>query len=58
LQTAKQGIYKEYSVRNIPQNYLEKYFEKQGSTYKLSEDIKKMVNFSNINLYDEDKLKK
>ncbi len=52
LETARKGIYKEYSVRNVPPNYLNKYFTKQGNTYLLSEEVKKIVKFMNLNLYD------
>ncbi len=52
LETARKGIYKEYSVRNVPPNYLNKYFTKQGNTYILSDDVKKIVKFMNLNLYD------
>ncbi len=52
LQQARKGIYKEYSIRNIPQPYLKKYFRQNGSSYIISDEIKKMVKFMNINLYD------
>lgn len=52
LNTARKGVFKEYSVRNIPQPYLVKYFTKVGQTYVLDEEVKKMVRFMNINLYD------
>lgn len=52
LETARKGIYKEYSVRNVPPNYLNKYFTKQGNTYLLSDEVKKIVKFMNLNLYD------
>jgi len=53
IETAKKGIYKEYAVRNIPPNLLNKYFKTNGMSYELSPDIRKMVRFANINLYDE-----
>lgn len=53
LESARRGIYKEYAVRNIPPAYLNKYFKKQGTTYILSDEIKNMVKFFNINLYDQ-----
>ncbi|MFP4528658.1 MAG: CheR family methyltransferase [Candidatus Kapaibacterium sp.] len=52
LNTARKGIYKEYSVRNVPEPYMKKYFRQSGSTYILSDEVKKMVKFLNINLYD------
>lgn len=52
LDTAKNGIYKEYSMRSIPEYYLKKYFNKQANNYILNEEIKKMVNFIHLNLFD------
>ncbi len=52
LETARKGIYKEYSIRNVPPAYLNKYFTKQGNQYLLNEEVKKMVKFLNLNLYD------
>lgn len=50
---ARKGVYKEYAVRNVPPHLLNKYFKSNGMTYELNEEIKKMVRFANINLYDE-----
>jgi chemotaxis protein methyltransferase CheR len=52
LDSAQRGIYKEYSVRNMPKNYLQKYFRKQEDRYFLSDDIRKMVEFKQLNLFD------
>jgi chemotaxis protein methyltransferase CheR len=52
LEQAKKGVYKEYAIRNVPKDILAKYFKFDGATYALSEQVKKMVRFSNINLYD------
>jgi chemotaxis protein methyltransferase CheR len=52
VQKAKQGVYKEYSVRNTPVFYLKKYFEKDGNQFILDPKIKSMVRFNELNLYD------
>jgi len=52
IEQAKAGVYKEYAIRNIPKDLLAKYFKYDGANYILSEQVKKMVKFSNINLYD------
>ncbi len=57
LETAKQGIYKEYAIRNIPKPLLSKYFKQEGNLYHLSNDVKKLVKFININLYDPNQVK-
>ena len=53
VEFARRGVYKEYAIRNVPPHLLSKYFKSNGMTYELSEEIRKMVRFANINLYDE-----
>lgn len=54
---ARSGIYNQYSVRNTPEMYRKKYFTSlPGDKFKLSEDVKKLVTFSNLNLYDDTKM--
>jgi len=53
LDSAKRAIFKDYSVRNIPKNYLDKYFHKDGDKYIISDEIKKMVEFKQLNLFDK-----
>jgi len=52
IDSARRGIFKEYSIRNIPKNYLYKYFHKEEDRYILSEEIKSMVEFKQLNLFD------
>lgn len=53
VETAKKGIYKEYSIRNTPPLYLKKYFTKVGNSYEIDDKIKRMVTFKTLNLYDD-----
>jgi len=53
IETAKKGIFKEYSIRNTPPIYLKKYFEKVDNTYVINPKIKNMVSFKVLNLYDD-----
>ena len=52
IESAKQGIYKEYAIRNTPAYYLKKYFTINGNNYQVNEEIKKRVSFKLLNLYD------
>ncbi|MGA2297111.1 MAG: protein-glutamate O-methyltransferase CheR [FCB group bacterium] len=54
LETARKGIYREYSVKTLTAYYLNKYFTRIDGAYHLSDEIKKMVRFVQINLYDND----
>lgn len=57
IETAKKGIFKEYSIRNTPPIYLKKYFQKVDNTYVLDPKIKNMVNFKVLNLYDDNAMR-
>jgi len=52
LEVARNGVYKEYSVRNMPELYLKKYFISKDGLFYLKDDVKRLVRFSNINLFD------
>ncbi len=52
LELARRGIYKEYAVRNMPDSWFSKYFVKDSNKYYLKNEVKNMVEFKTINLYD------
>ncbi|MEI7810885.1 MAG: protein-glutamate O-methyltransferase [Ignavibacteria bacterium] len=53
IDTAKKGLYRDYSIRNTPPYYLKKYFKTSGNTYEIDPNIKSMVTFKLLNLYDD-----
>lgn len=57
LMSARRAMYGGYSIRNVPPVYLAKYFKDSGGIYVLSESVKSMVKFININLIDEREVK-
>lgn len=58
LESAKKGVFSSYSVRNIPELYMKKYFRVNGQmTFELDNSIRSSVSFSNINLVDEKKMR-
>jgi chemotaxis protein methyltransferase CheR len=57
LAQAREGIYSPYSVRNTPEYYRKKYFSADpGGQFLLAPEVKKMVTFSSLNLYDDTKM--
>ena len=52
LATAKSGLYREYSIRNMPKAYLEKYFVPQDGRYQLRDEVRRLARFESLNLYD------
>lgn len=45
LDTARMGLYNEKSIASVPDDLKKKYFTKVGSSYQISDEIKKMVEF-------------
>lgn len=57
LANAREAVYNGYSVRNMPDYYRKKYLRQEGpERYLLSPEVKKMVSFSFLNLYDDSKM--
>jgi chemotaxis protein methyltransferase CheR len=57
INKARAGVYHDYAMKDVPPQYMMKYFVKKGKEYHISEDIKKMVSFSMINLYDKEQMR-
>jgi len=57
LKTAQAGEYGRYAIRNLPQNYLNKYFIVDGERYTLREEIKEFVTFQTLNLMDRQQVR-
>lgn len=58
LNTARRGEYNDYSIRNVPPSYMDRYFTKNGSgKYHVKPEVRSMVRLSNINLFDDMRLR-
>jgi chemotaxis protein methyltransferase CheR len=57
IETARKGQYRDYSIRNMNKYYLEKYFVESDSRYQIRDEVKRYVNFENMNLYDQTKMR-
>ncbi|WP_454781640.1 CheR family methyltransferase [Legionella sp. WA2022007384] len=53
LQKAISGTYGLWSMRSIPEKYLQRYFEKKDRAYVLSPEIRDLVQFKYLNLCDK-----
>jgi len=53
LQSARIGLYESRSVKDVPNEYLEKYFTKRNDKYLINLNVRKSVSFKQINLMDE-----
>ncbi|MBG9590541.1 CheR family methyltransferase [Cytobacillus firmus] len=54
LARARMGIYPERSLNEVPEMMKQKFFKREGSFYKISEDIKRTVTFKKQNLLSDD----
>lgn len=50
IRKAKEGVYSEKALANIPKDLREKFFEGSGKFYKISDKIKSRVEFKKMNL--------
>jgi len=58
IEKAEQGVYTSYTLRNTPQQYLDKYFAKQqDGKYKVIPELKKYISFSTLNLNNSSQIK-
>lgn len=57
LQHARRGIYRKNSFRTTEEHYMEKYFINENSLYKINDNVRRLVNFSCLNLLDPFKVK-
>ena len=58
LASARQGLYSEYALRTTPKDIVAKYFDKEGTQYRVKNNVKKLVDFGQINLNDSMQLKR
>ncbi|MBI5143337.1 MAG: protein-glutamate O-methyltransferase CheR [Nitrospirae bacterium] len=57
LQNARRGVYRQNSFRTIDKYFLGRYFEPdEGETYRISDRVKRYVNFGNLNLVEAARL--
>ena len=57
LTSARKGIYGSYSLRNLSKEHLKKYFSPLDGKYMVNPEVKKLIRYCNINLYDTEKIK-
>ncbi len=58
LETARSGIYREYSVRNMSKSFLEKYFETAEGRFHICPEVKQLARFQHLNLYDRPRMRR
>lgn len=54
LKRARDGVYGPWAMRATEQRYLTRYFEKVGKSYILNNEVKRLVEFSHLNLQTDE----
>jgi chemotaxis protein methyltransferase CheR len=56
LDRAREGVYRERAFRNLPASLRDRYFEKDGSVWRIKGDMHRRINWGLANLMDEDQI--
>ena len=57
LTTARRGVYRKNSFRSTGRSFVDKYFAEENGSFTISEEVKRLVSFSCLNLLDPFKAK-
>lgn len=57
LHTARKGSYGDYATRNTPPLFLQKYFTVDGPRRTVKDEIRAMVRFQHLNLFDREAMR-
>ncbi len=57
LRSARNAVYGDYSIRNTTSLALNRYFTRGSDGYHVKDDIRRMVRFMNINLFDSSQVR-
>jgi chemotaxis protein methyltransferase CheR len=53
---AQEGIYNDYAVRNVPPEFMRKYFTQAGPNFRVADSVRPFVTFSRLNMQDDSKM--
>jgi chemotaxis protein methyltransferase CheR len=56
IERAQQGVYRGRAFRNLPASLRDRYFDKQGSEWRIRSDIHRRIKWSIANLMDEEQI--
>jgi len=51
-----EGLYDEYAIRNLSAHMRDRYFQKEGSFYRVRDQVRAAVKFERLNLQDESRI--
>ncbi len=58
LESARKGVYNDYTLRTTPKDIAQRYFDMDNGTNTIKPDVKKLVSFGQINLKERAQVKR
>lgn len=58
LASAREGLYNDYTLRTTPKEYIPRYFTPEGDKFRIKPEVKRLIQFGQINLNDKLALKR
>jgi len=56
LQHARKAVYGKSSFRTTEEGHIKRYFSEQDGCFRISDDVKRLVTISHLNLFDENRI--
>jgi chemotaxis protein methyltransferase CheR len=56
LSRAREGVYNEYALRNVPLYFRQKYLERAGSAFRVRDEIRAPIHFGRLNLREDSRM--
>jgi chemotaxis protein methyltransferase CheR len=56
LQHARKAVYGKSAFRTTEEQHIKRYFSEQDGCYRISDDVKRLVTISHLNLFDENRI--
>jgi chemotaxis protein methyltransferase CheR len=53
---AREGMYNDYAVRNVPPEFMRKYFTQTESNFRVADSVRPFVTFTRLNMLDDSKM--
>ena len=53
---AQEGIYNDYAVRNVPPEFMKKYFTRTGTNFRVADSVRPFITFTRLNMLDDSKM--
>ncbi|WP_243545869.1 CheR family methyltransferase [Pseudodesulfovibrio tunisiensis] len=58
LESARKGVYNDYTLRTTPREIVSRYFDAEDKTFRIRPEVKKLVSFGQINLNDRTQMRR